>query len=67
MAKVGYARVSSLSQSTDIQKEALTKAGCNHVRTEKKSGSTTEGRTELATIKTSYKKVTCCVCISWTD
>ena len=50
MAKVGYARVSSLSQSTDIQKEALTKAGCNHVRTEKKSGSTTEGRTELATI-----------------
>ena len=50
MAKVGYARVSSLSQSTDIQKEALTKAGCNPVRTEKKSGSTTEGRTELATI-----------------
>ena len=50
MAKVGYARVSSLSQSTDIQKEALTKAGCGHVRTEKKSGSTTEGRTELATI-----------------
>jgi DNA invertase Pin-like site-specific DNA recombinase len=50
MAKVGYARVSSLSQSTDIQKEALTKAGCDPVRTEKKSGSTTEGRTELATI-----------------
>ena len=50
MAKVGYARVSSLSQSTDIQKEALTNAGCDHVRTEKKSGSTTEGRTELATI-----------------
>ena len=50
MAKIGYARVSSLSQSTDIQKEALTNAGCDHVRTEKKSGSTTEGRTELATI-----------------
>ena len=50
MAKVGYARVSSLSQSTDIQEAALTKAGCGHVRTEKKSGSTTEGRTELATI-----------------
>ena len=27
MAKYGYARVSSLSQSTDIQVEALTKAG----------------------------------------
>ena len=50
MAKVGYARVSSLSQSTDIQKEALTKASCDHVRTEKKSGRSTEGRTELATI-----------------
>ena len=50
MAKIGYARVSSLSQSTDIQKEALTNAGCDHVRTEKKSGSTTEGRTELANI-----------------
>ena len=50
MAKVGYARVSSLSQSTDIQVEALTKAGCDHVRTEKKSGRSTEGRTELATI-----------------
>jgi DNA invertase Pin-like site-specific DNA recombinase len=50
MAKYGYARVSSLSQSTDIQFEALTKAGCDLVRTEKKSGRSTEGRTELATI-----------------
>ena len=46
MAKVGYARVSSLSQSNDIQVEALTKADCDHVRTEKKSGRSTEGRTE---------------------
>ena len=50
MAKYGYARVSSLSQSTDIQLEALTKAGCDLVRTEKKSGRSTEGRTELANI-----------------
>ena len=50
MAKYGYARVSSLSQSTDIQVEALNKAGCDMVRTEKMSGKTTAGRTELTTI-----------------
>ena len=50
MAKYGYARVSSLSQSTDIQVEALNKAGCDMVRTEKMSGKTTTGRTELTTI-----------------
>ena len=50
MAKYGYARVSSLSQSTDIQVEALTAAGCTVVRQEKASGRSTEGRTELATI-----------------
>ena len=50
MAKYGYARCSSLSQSTDIQVEALTKAGCTVIRSEKKSGRSTDGRTELATI-----------------
>ena len=48
MAKYGYARCSSLSQSTDIQVAALKEAGCEVVRAEKKSGSTIEGRTELA-------------------
>ena len=50
MAKYGYARVSSLSQSTDIQVDALTAAGCTVVRHEKVSGRSTEGRDELATI-----------------
>ena len=50
MAKYGYARCSSLSQSTDIQVAALKEAGCEVVRAEKKSGSTIEGRTELANI-----------------
>lgn len=50
MSKYGYARCSSLSQSTDIQVEALTKAGCTVIRSEKKSGRSTAGRTELATI-----------------
>ena len=48
MSKYGYARCSSLSQSTDIQEAALKAAGCKVVRSEKKSGSTTEGRTELS-------------------
>jgi DNA invertase Pin-like site-specific DNA recombinase len=34
MPKFGYARVSSLSQSTDIQVDALTQAGCTIVRSE---------------------------------
>ena len=50
MSKYGYARVSSLSQSTDIQVAALKEAGCTVIRTEKKSGRSTDGRTELATI-----------------
>ena len=50
MPKYGYARVSSLSQSTDIQVDALTAAGCTVVRQEKVSGRSTEGRDELATI-----------------
>ena len=50
MAQYGYARVSSLSQSTEIQVEALKQAGCTVVREEKVSGRSTEGRTELATI-----------------
>ena len=49
MAKYGYARVSSLSQSTDVQVKALQDAGCTVVRTEKISGSR-NGRDELANI-----------------
>ena len=50
MAKYGYARVSSLSQSTDVQVKALQDAGCTVVRTEKISGSSRNGRDELANI-----------------
>ena len=50
MAKYGYARVSSLSQSTDVQVKALQDAGCTVVRTEKLSGSSRDGRDELANI-----------------
>ena len=50
MAKYGYARVSSLSQSTEAQEMALREAGCTVVRIEKASGRTIEGRDELTTL-----------------
>ena len=50
MAKYGYARVSSQSQSTDVQTKILQDVGCTIVRTEKLSGSSRSGRDELANI-----------------
>ena len=50
MTKIGYARVSTLSQSTDIQVSALKAVGCSTIRIEKVSGSSREGRDELSTV-----------------
>lgn len=47
---IGYARVSSVDQDCAIQEAALRAAGCTIVRSEKKSGTTTEGRKELDTV-----------------
>lgn len=47
MSIVGYARVSSIGQSLDIQREQLLAAGCERVFEEKMSGTTTEGRERL--------------------
>lgn len=44
---VGYARVSSGSQSLDVQLEALAAAGCEKVFSEKKSGTSAAERTAL--------------------
>lgn len=48
MAVVGYARVSSTGQSLDVQLDKLQAAGCTKIYQEKVSGSSTNGRTQLA-------------------
>lgn len=50
MATYGYARVSTTDQDLAIQEAALRSAGCEIVRSEKRSGTSTEGRTELQTL-----------------
>lgn len=46
----GYARVSTNDQDLSIQEEALRRAGCSVIRSERRSGTTTEGRRELRTL-----------------
>jgi len=50
MPMYGYARVSSLSQSTEVQVSRLKATGCDVVREEAASGRSRAGRTELQTI-----------------
>jgi DNA invertase Pin-like site-specific DNA recombinase len=46
----GYARVSTTDQHVSIQEAALRAAGCTVVRSEKSTGTSRSGRTELATL-----------------
>jgi DNA invertase Pin-like site-specific DNA recombinase len=46
----GYARVSTVDQDLSIQHAALTAAGCTVVRSEKVTGTSTDGREEPATL-----------------
>ena len=50
MPMYGYTRVSTQSQSTDLQVSRLRAAGCDVVRQEAISGRSRAGRTELETI-----------------
>jgi len=47
--KIGYARVSTKDQSLDLQKDALRKAGCKKIYSERLSGASTE-RPELSVL-----------------
>ncbi len=47
MTLYGYARVSTGEQDPSIQEAALRAAGCQVIRSEKKTGTQREGRTEL--------------------
>lgn len=49
MAKIGYARVSSIGQSLDVQIDKLTEYGCDKIYQEKKTG-TTADRSELKAV-----------------
>jgi DNA invertase Pin-like site-specific DNA recombinase len=50
MKSYGYARASTIDQDVTIQVEALKAAGCDVIRSEKVSGTTRNGRTELQTL-----------------
>lgn len=46
--KIGYARVSTTDQTTDLQVEQLEAAGCTKIFSEQVSGTSTTDRTQLA-------------------
>ena len=50
MPIIGYGRVSTTDQNLELQENALRAAGCEIIRSEKRSGTTTAGRDELQTV-----------------
>lgn len=47
---IGYARVSTTDQNCEIQEDALRAAGCTVIRSERVSGTSRKGRSELETV-----------------
>lgn len=50
MTVIGYARVSTTDQNLELQERSLRAEGCEVIRSEKRSGTTTAGREELRTV-----------------
>jgi DNA invertase Pin-like site-specific DNA recombinase len=50
MTVIGYARVSTTDQDLSVQETTLRAAGCDVIRAEKQSGTSTQGRAELRTV-----------------
>ena len=50
MARIGYARVSTLDQDLDTQLAKLRAEGCEVIRSERVSGASRDGRAELAVV-----------------
>lgn len=61
MTTIGYARVSIADQNLEIQIAALKAAGCDVIRSEKRSGTSTKSRTELQTVLDFLRKGDCLV------
>lgn len=59
MTNIGYARVSTTDQNLEIQIAALKAAGCDVIRSEKRSGTSTTGRAELQTVLDFLRKGDC--------
>ena len=61
MTNIGYARVSTIDQNLEIQIAALKVAGCDVIRSEKRSGTSTKGRTELQIVLEFLRKGDCLI------